>query len=127
MKKLIEKYKARIDEHNEGLDYGSYEETWSYGTILNPLFLSLAITFFAILIMTSSNNQINYIIVASVIVFIGSLLIFGSMYAVNWFMYEKNGDRKRLQLKRFLLGLEISLISLLTLGLIFCKIYFSVR
>lgn len=46
IKSIWNKWKAKVDKHNEGLGYVYQEECWNYGTIFYPIFTSLIIVGF---------------------------------------------------------------------------------
>ena len=89
MKKLIERYKARIDKHNENLDGTNCENAWDYTTILNPILFAIITMFIILLFSIAGNKSFEYIIKSSIFSFIGSLICYSIVYAINWFIYDK--------------------------------------
>lgn len=86
IKSIWNKWKAKVDKHNEGLGYVYQEECWNYGTIFYPIFTSLIIVGFFLFLSIIANNTFPFKTI--ILLYLGVVSISYTFLFLNWKCYN---------------------------------------
>ena len=86
IKSIWNKWKVKVDKHNEGLGYACQEECWDYETIFYPILTSLIIVGFFWFLSVISNNVFSFKTIT--FLYLGVLSISYVFLFLNWKCYD---------------------------------------